>query len=66
MKGGLDQLKAEVAKLRKKLNDADDEDDPRWVKSWIAACEAEIAKKEAGKKLKTQERREVMRRRRKT
>jgi hypothetical protein len=52
MKGGLAELRAGLSALRKKLDDPNDKDEPRWVRKWIAAYEAEIAKKEAGKKLK--------------
>ncbi len=49
---GLVDLRAALSRLRKKLDDPNDKDEPRWVRKWIAAYEAEIAKKEAGKKQK--------------
>jgi hypothetical protein len=50
--GGLAELRAGLSALLKKLDDPNDKDEPRWVRKWIATYEAEIAKKEAGKKLK--------------
>jgi hypothetical protein len=50
--GGLVELRAGLSALRKKLDDPNDKDEPRWVRKWIAAYEAEIAKKETGKKIK--------------
>ena len=50
--GSLAELKAGLSALRKKLDDPNDKDEPRWVRKWIAAYEAEIGKKEAGKKIK--------------
>jgi hypothetical protein len=50
--GSLAELKAGLSALRKKLDDPNDKDEPRWVRKWIAAYEAEIAKKDAGKKVK--------------
>ena len=55
MKGGVNELRAVLETLQKKLVDPSSTDDPRWVRRWIAACEAEIAKKERGKKRKDKE-----------
>jgi hypothetical protein len=57
MKGGLIELRKELATLHRKLDDQDDIDDPIWVKHWIDAFEAEIAKKERRRELKAREKR---------
>jgi hypothetical protein len=52
--------------LQGQLDDPGDSDDPVWVKSWINAVEAEIAKKERSRSQKSREKKPTAKRRRKS